>query len=117
MVVPSCGDGQNPWCEELESLGDLEALAAAIASGDGPSASEQLDEFDGVAESAPEDIADAMQEVADVLADAVEVSLASDDVDDLELRRDATNQRLAEIPDQISEVSSWAEEECGIRLD
>lgn len=58
-----------------------------------------------------------MREVADVLGEAVEVSLASDDVEDLELSREATNQRLAEIPSDISAITSWAEEECGIRLD
>jgi hypothetical protein len=57
-----------------------------------------------------------MVELATVLGEAVEVSLAGDS-EDLELRREATNQRLAELPPRILEVSSWAEEECGIRLD
>ncbi|MGI9578985.1 MAG: hypothetical protein ACR2OH_12350 [Microthrixaceae bacterium] len=117
MLVGSCGDGQNPWCEDLESVADLDVLAGAITAGDGPAAREQLDEFDQVAASAPQDIADAMGRIAEVLGEAVAVSLAGDEAEDLELRREATNQALAQIPAETSEVSAWAEEECGIRLD
>lgn len=116
-TVSSCGDGQDPWCEDLGSFRGLDQLSAAIVAGDGPSAREQLEDFRRLAQDSPEEISDDMAEIARVLEEAVEVSLAGDDAEDLERRREATNQRLAAIPTNTSAVSAWAEEECGIRLD
>ncbi len=116
-TVASCGDGQDPWCDDLESFRGLEQLSAAILAGDGPSAREQLEDFGRLAQDSPEEISEDMAEIAGVLEEAVEVALAGEDSEDLENRREATNQRLAAVPTNISAVSAWAEEECGIRLD
>jgi hypothetical protein len=116
-TVASCGDGQDPWCDELESFRGLEQLSAAIVAGDGPSAREQLEDFGRLAQNSPEEISDDMAEIARVLEEAVEVAMAAEDSGDIENRRGAINQSLAAVPRNISAVSAWAEEECGIRLD
>ena len=115
----ACGDDQPEWCDDLASVGDLEQLAAAITTSDGPTAAEELDRFEEVAAAAPEAVRSDMETIASTLRDVVDVALAGEnaDADDLELRRDAANQRLAEMPAHIAAVTGWAEEECGIRLD
>ena len=114
-----CGDDQPEWCDDLESVGSLGALAAAITAADGPTATEELESFGQVAESAPNEIRADMEAIADVLAEVVAVAMAGEnaDADQLELRREAANQQLAEIPAHVATVTGWAEEECGIRLD
>lgn len=118
-VSAGCGDDQPEWCDELESVGNLEALAAAIAAADGPTATDELEGFEQVAEGAPSEIRADMEAIADVLSDVVAVAMAGEnaDADQLELQRESANQRLAEIPGHVATVSGWAEEECGIRLD
>lgn len=115
----ACGDGQPEWCEELASVGDLEELASAITTSDGPTATEELDRFEDVAAAAPEAVRSDMEAIASTLRDVVAVAMAGEsaDADELELQRDAANQRLAEMPAHIAAVTGWAEEECGIRLD
>lgn len=116
-TVASCGDRQDPWCDDLESFRGLEQLSAAIVAGDGPSARGQLEDFGRLADDSPEEISDDMAEIARVLEEAVEVAMAGEDSGDIENRRGAINQSLAAVPRNISAVSAWAEEECGIRLD
>ena len=112
-----CSDDQHPWCADLESIGDLTELAAAIAAGDASAARAQTDVVNEVAQGAPTEIRDDITDVAKVLEEAVEVSLAPTDAENLDNRREATNQRLADVPEKISTISAWAEEECGLRLD
>ena len=116
-TVSSCGDGRDPWCDDLESFRGLDQLSAAILAGDGPSASEQLEDFGRLAQDSPEEISDDMAEIARVLEEAVSVAMAGEESEDVENLRDATNQWLAAVPTNISAVSAFAEEECGIRLD
>lgn len=119
LITIGCGDDQPEWCEQLRSVGELDQLAAAISAADGPTATEELERFTQVAGSAPEAVRDDMEAIASTLAEVVDIAMAGDEVDpdQLELRREAANERLAEMTDRIASVSGWAEEECGIRLD
>lgn len=119
LVLGGCGNDQLPWCSELESVADLDALAAAIAAGDGEGANAGLEHFSDVASSAPVEIRSDMQAVADALSQAVGVAMAGDgtDPDRLELRREAVNTQLGTVTTNVAAVSTWAEQECGIRLD
>ncbi|MCP4435805.1 MAG: hypothetical protein GY812_09985 [Actinomycetia bacterium] len=117
--LAACGDGTPTWCGQLESVGDLDSLVAAVASDDGSTGATELDRFAAVAADAPEEIADDMAAINDTFAEVVDIALSGSeaDPDELELRREAANQRLAEMPAHVAAVSAWAETECGIRLD
>lgn len=115
----ACGDGQPSWCDDLRSLGDLDTLATAISTGDGTAAQAEVGRFTEAAGRAPEEIRDDMEAIAEVLAEVVDVGMAGGGAadTDLERRRERANQRLAEVSEHTAAVGSWAEEECGIRLD
>jgi len=119
LLPAACTDKQNPWCEQLSSLGDLDALTTAVSEGDGPTAQKELERFEAVAEDAPEAVHDDMVAIADTLGEVVAVGLAGADAEDTELeqRREAANQRLAAMSERTADVSAWAETECGIHLD
>ncbi|MEZ5237599.1 MAG: hypothetical protein R2716_01095 [Microthrixaceae bacterium] len=84
----SCGDDQDPWCERLATVVELDALADSISASDPGAASEEVDRFAEVAAEAPEAVRGDMTAVADAL-EQVDVALTGSDADpdDLELRR------------------------------
>lgn len=119
LAAFGCSDGQPAWCAELRSLGDLDDLSAAIVATDGEAATAELDRFEDVAGSAPTAVRSDMETIATTLRQVVDIAMAGDaaDADELELRRDAANQQLAGMTSHLAAVSTWAEKECGIRLD
>lgn len=119
LLVAGCGEDQDPWCDQLDSLADLGELATALASGDAESAQRELERFSEAASDAPEAVRDDMVAVADALEQVVGVALTGPDADpdDLELRRESVNDQLDTVSANVSAVSAYAETECGIRLD
>lgn len=115
----SCGDDQDPWCERLATVVELDALADSISASDPGAASEEVDRFAEVAAEAPEAVRGDMTAVADALEQVVDVALTGSDADpdDLELRREAVNEQLGRVTSNVTAVTSYAESECGIRLD
>ncbi|MCB1270517.1 MAG: hypothetical protein M9942_01935 [Microthrixaceae bacterium] len=118
LLVGACGEDQHPWCAELESVVQLDELASSMASGDTEAAAGEVEHFSEVAAEAPGEIRAEMQAVAEALDQVVEVALTGADAapDDLELRREALNDELGRVTDDVATVSSWAETECGVRL-
>lgn len=119
LALSGCGSDQLPWCSELESVTSLDELATAISAGDAEAADAGLERFSEVASSAPVDVRADMEAVADALSEAVGVAMTDEaaDPDDLELRRESVNEQLGRVTANVAAVSSWAERECGIRLD
>ncbi|MFV0316578.1 MAG: hypothetical protein ACK5O2_06405 [Microthrixaceae bacterium] len=119
LFFTACGEDQIPWCSDLEKWSGLDALAAAITAGDSAAASDELEGFDEMARSAPQEIRSDMETVSSALAASVGVALddGATDPDKLELRRDELNVQLGRITTQLQAVSTFAETECGIRLD
>lgn len=119
LVLSGCGDDQLPWCSELASVADLHELSTALSTHDSEAVSEELERFTSVATSAPVEVRADMEAVADALTEAVDVAMTGtdSDPDDLELRREAVNTQLGRVTSNVTAVSAWAEQECGIRLD
>ncbi|MEZ5348195.1 MAG: hypothetical protein R2714_03210 [Microthrixaceae bacterium] len=116
--LSACGEDQDPWCDQLEEWSGLDTLSQAIESGDATTAAEELDGFQELSESAPDEVRNDMEAVADALRSAVDITLDSDsaDPDDLELRREELNERLGRLAAELQSISSFAETECGVRL-
>lgn len=119
VLLTGCGDGRSEWCESLSGLSGLDDLVAAVGAEDPSAASDALADLEELASEAPGEIRSDMEAVVTLVGEVVEIRLASDDVDEaeLELRRERVNQDLAQITVHTAEVSTWAERECGIRLD
>jgi hypothetical protein len=119
LATPACGDDQPGYCSQLESVGSLKALAAAVAGDDRARAGAEMARFREVAADAPDPIHDDMAVIADALAEVVALGTTSPSASDtdLERRRDRANQQLASMTDHTAAVAKWAEEQCGMRLD
>jgi len=119
LVVPACGDAQPGYCADLESMGSLKALTAAVAARDRAKAAAEVERFRAVADGAPAEIHADMAAIADTLAEVVALGTTAQNGSDAELerRRKRANQRLAAMTDHTAAVAAWAEEQCGLRLD
>jgi hypothetical protein len=121
MATLGCGDGTPGFCEPLRDNADLGELGSALDEGDLDVASAEAQRLNDLAKEAPveiradlEALADAVVQIVDLLADDVE---GSTDAGDLERRREQLNDELAELDQRSERVSTWALEECGLRLD
>jgi hypothetical protein len=119
--VAGCTDGTPAFCASLRSNAELDALGAALESGDLDVASAEARRLAALAEEAPADIradlealGDAVVEIVELLADE---TTGSGDAGELERRRDQLNAELAELDQRSERVSTWALQECGLRLD
>ncbi len=119
--VAGCTDGTPAFCASLRSNAELDALGAALESGDLDVASAEARRLAALADEAPADIradlealGDAVVEIVELLADE---TTGSGDAGELERRRDQLNDELAELDQRSERVSTWALQECGLRLD
>lgn len=119
--LAGCTDGTPAFCASLRSNAQLDALGAALDAGDLEVASAEARRLAALAEEAPADIradlealGEAVVEIVDLLADE---TTGSGDAGELERRRDQLNDELAELDQRSERVSTWALQECGLRLD
>jgi hypothetical protein len=119
--LAGCTDGTPAFCASLRSNAQLDALGAALDAGDLDVASAEARRLAALAEEAPTDIradlealGEAVVEIVDLLADETN---GSGDAGELERRRDQLNDELAELDQRSERVSTWALQECGLRLD
>ncbi len=117
VAAGGCTPPRPAYCEDLEAWNSLSSLDAAIRAGDSSEIESQLEELDSLANSAPDEIRDDMLEISDTMAAVVELNSSSSDTSEDELKREQVNARLGRVIEHTTAVGSWAEEECGIRLD
>ncbi len=121
LLAAGCGDGTPAFCEPLRSTADMGALRDALDAGDLEVAGAEAQRLADLAEEAPTEIradlealGDAVVQIVDLLADEAS---GSSDAGDLERRREQLNDDLAELDRRSQRVSSWALQECGLRLE
>lgn len=121
LLLAGCGDGTPEFCEPLRSTADLEALRDALDTGDLDLAGAEAQRLVDLADEAPAEIradlqalGDAVVQIVDLLADEAE---GTSDAGELERRREQLNDDLAELDRRSQRVSSWALQECGMRLE
>ncbi len=112
-----CSTSQPAYCDDLEAWMSFDDLSAAITAGDENAAAAQLEALQELARSAPDEIAEDMDEIVATTADVVALGLTNSDSTADELERERVNRRLARVVENTTAVSAWAETECGIRLD
>lgn len=119
-LTASCSDGRPGFCDALETNADLEPLAEAIADSDGERAAAEAQRLIDLSEDAPPEVRGDLRELAnaieDIVAHAADLTDPASDPAEVERRRDQINERLGTLDRRIERVSTWAERECGLRL-
>lgn len=120
-AVAACTDGTPAFCGPLREQADLAELADALDSGDLEVASAEARRLADLAGDAPPEIRSDLEELADAVVELVELladeRVGTGDADDIERRRARLNEELAELDQRSERVSEWASTECGLRLD
>jgi hypothetical protein len=68
-----CSDGRPPFCDDLEEIAPLEELSDALGRGDLDAAAVEAGELADLAGSAPAEIRDQFEALADALVDIVDL--------------------------------------------
>ncbi len=121
VTSTGCSDGTPAFCDSLRANADLAALARALDAGDLEVAAAEARRLSDLAGDAPPEIradlsalGDAVVEIVDLLG---EEASGEGDAGELERRRDRLNDDLGELDQRSRRVTTWALEECGLRLD
>jgi outer membrane murein-binding lipoprotein Lpp len=121
LLLSGCSDGTPEFCTPLRQSADLQALGDALDAGDLDLAGAEAQRLVDLADEAPADIradlqalGEAVVQIVDLLADEAS---GTSDAGELERRREQLNDDLAELDRRSQRVSSWALQECGMRLE
>jgi len=117
-VAAACSDGTAGWCDRLSEAAPLNGLAAAVSGTDPTAARDELDDLRALAGDAPAEIRRDMDRIVSTLEELVDlVTSPAAAGSATERQRDRVDQQLAQVTDHTSRVASWAEQECGLRLE
>jgi hypothetical protein len=113
----ACGDGTPDYCAQLSEIRSLDGLTAALDAGDLDAADAAAAQLVEVSRSAPAEIAEPTQALADGVVGIVALLRATDeDPGVVESQRARLQEQLGTLADDAAVVSQWAEEQCGFRL-
>jgi hypothetical protein len=113
----ACGDGTPDYCAQLSEIRSLDGLTAALDAGDLDAADTAAAQLVEVSRSAPAEIAEPTQALADGVVGIVALLRATDeDPGAVESQRARLQEQLGTLADDAAVVSQWAEEQCGFRL-
>lgn len=113
----ACGDGTPDYCAQLSEIRSLDGLTAALDAGDLDAADVAAGQLVEASRSAPAEIAEPTQALAEGVVGIVALLRATDeDPGAVESQRARLQEQLGTLADDAAVVSQWAEEQCGFRL-
>ncbi len=113
----ACSDGTPEYCSELSEISSLGDLTSALDAGNLDAADAAAQRLVEVAGSAPSEIAEPTQALADGVVGIVALLRVSEqDPGAAETQRVRLQEQLGTLADDAAVVSQWAEEQCGFRL-